>query len=547
MRDRRVSSRTLGAPRSAVDYRDSVCGPSQTVSVTVSPSEDMVHAQVAQVRRVSYLVSVGAGAVSVAVSVLTQWGSGIAVQRSVGVMAATACAGDAALDEPVDSASSPLQLRFGPSHGASARGAVLGNLVLCFVSILIGFLFVAFEWRRRRDVSATSTKNAPRLLIASMAETGMPISIAAPVCGVLLPPTVTLSVSLFWTGSVGDVVLGLVGILFSLMITGCILRLLCVRSSSFPAKAVRLRRRRRSSRRSSRPREKEEGQETGGQERSFLSSFLTALTDILFERRWVWRNRQELKKSHPASFVGIYGSLFDGCRHGAHWWSAVEFAAGVSSAAACGLLFTDRAACDAVVGSVGAMCAVLALVVVLWKPFDTMMDTLQSFSANAIAAVGAAIALGSTDAADDASFGLLWAQTAVALLSLVLSVTGVLVEEWTTRRFPQEPRRHRGCRLVAQLWRQFRGACGSTTAAVNESTSSSDDQDSDSNVARRRQLKSRNSSAAVSAVNRSEDGTRPFVHPPQVQANLQKLVLMICSRQQQQTSFGRPRTQERVA
>ena len=41
------------------------------------------------------------------------------------------CAGEETLDEPLDIASSPLQLAFGDTRGAFARGAIIGNLVLC--------------------------------------------------------------------------------------------------------------------------------------------------------------------------------------------------------------------------------------------------------------------------------------------------------------------------------------------------------------------------------------------------------------------------------
>ena len=161
------------------------------------------------------------------------------------------------------------------------------------------------------------------------ARTGLPLCMVTPVVlGVLLPPIATASVSLIWASGGGDVVLGTFGVVLCVTLTVWQCRLLC--TTHFGSVA---RRRRHHHRRG------------------------TGCRAFFLRRSWSWHDNDPHRSAtmsvyHRSHFTAVYGSLFDGTRRSAHWWGAAECAVGIGSACVCGLLPTDPAACDTIVGVV---------------------------------------------------------------------------------------------------------------------------------------------------------------------------------------------------
>lgn len=136
-------------------------------------------------------------------------------------------------------------------------------------------------------------------------------------------------------------------------------------------------------------------------------------------------------------------------RGGFHYWATVELTVGVACAILGGLLLEEDAACVAVTAVVGSASAVLAGLILLCRPYDTLLDTLQASSANALAAVAAIVAL-STDSSEAASI-VIWIQVALMFLSVLLSLYGVIMQLHMSGETTS-----RGVRLLLLLIQQLR-------------------------------------------------------------------------------------------
>lgn len=152
----------------------------------------------------------------------------------------------------------------------------------------------------------------------------------------------------------------------------------------------------------------------------------------------------------------------------------MELSVGLATAAVCGLLLSAPSACDAVALSVGGVSLATAIAVLWWRPYDTALDTLQSVTSNLLAALGAAAAV-FLDVDDDTVPVVLWAQTGLAALSLLMVLWGA-VAEFTTANGTVS---HRALRLILQLCTALRVAVQRRKGGSdhNNSSSGSDDED----------------------------------------------------------------------
>ena len=157
------------------------CGFTNTETQSLSVTEVPVDPDRASIDTLTGTI-VGFVGAAVLAGVVTQWGSGVAVQRSMLVVALSRCSGDDVLDAPLDLGTSPLQLVLGTGSGRYARGAVVGNIVLCLAAVTVGCLVVAVKWRQLRVASKTSGPT----VAAAVAATSMPCRMF-PLVAALLP------------------------------------------------------------------------------------------------------------------------------------------------------------------------------------------------------------------------------------------------------------------------------------------------------------------------------------------------------------------------
>ena len=473
-----MTHRLLGVPWSAVDLSGATCGFSNTATATLSDTEqpvDQRRTQLGNPLRSSVASGMLGGAV--AAGVVTSWGSGVALQRSVAALSVASCVGEAALEEPPDAGSSPLQLALGSGIGQYARGAVVGNVVLCCCAVLVGCGVACLVYVRKKKATAATRQQQKALqrwtVRRAVAATGMPVGVF-PVLGALLPPTAGSAVSLLWTGA--DVGLGVFGLAVCAGAVAAVCALVCVRGDAFGARPVRLRRRRRS-----------------------RGTWLQRLSAALTGRTWRWADRRR-------GFVGTYGGVFEGSSGGRHWWAAVELAVAVGSGAVGGVLPSDTASCTAVASVLAVAAASLAVLLVALRPYDTLLDTAQGVAANAMTVV--AVVVGLSSDSESAATGLVFAQAVQLLASLGLwLLLTITVEDVGSTSLLR--------RLVALLRE------GDDSSSNNSESSSSSSSDTDSS------LSSPSSSPVPLPVT-----PRPQVLPvDKRQKNLERLIQLICTTQ----------------
>jgi hypothetical protein len=152
--------------------------------------------------------TIGAVVGSVAVGAVAAGGSAqrAALQRSL-----TGCS--LADGEPLDIASSPLQLGFGPETGHYVRGAVVFNIVLLAgLGSLALLLCAALAWYRESATDRHRRVSKGISLRRAAASLQLPGILHLPVT-FLLQPVVSSSVWCVQSNNVGDVVIGLLGLL----------------------------------------------------------------------------------------------------------------------------------------------------------------------------------------------------------------------------------------------------------------------------------------------------------------------------------------------
>ena len=231
-----IKWKSLGAPFERVETQHVTCGFSETVTASLSATEKPIDVRRSALLTLLDAAPVAAGA-AVLAAVMVQWDSGVALQQSLAALSVAACRGDDVLEQPIGYSGSPLQLVLGTGSGRYARGAVVGNIVLCLAAVTVGCLVVAssggsygwlarrlvplslLQWRRRRcrvGCSRWLRRCCPRRRCEHCAAVG-------------------------WGG---NVVLGVCGLLGCAVVAAWLCRLLCVRAADFRARPVRVRRRR---------------------------------------------------------------------------------------------------------------------------------------------------------------------------------------------------------------------------------------------------------------------------------------------------------------
>lgn len=406
---------TKGTLSSLLTATETLSKPSLTVS------EELNVAQVIELKRMSSLLGT-ATSIAVALSAVPQWGSAVAVHRLLRGVSVAACDGSDGLGEPLDVASSPLRLAVGDDAAQYARGAVLGNFALCVAAIAVGMCVVIIVALKSPPVGTVPISTN------KFAVTGMPIGMV-PLISVLVPPTVTSTASLLW---LGDIVVAVVGILLcgSLCMFHC--WHVCRTTAAFKSQCIPAVRR----------------HPTTQYERCV--AFLAA-------RSWRWVDRSKANRG----FSGTYGALFEPFRNGAHWWGAVDLLVSVAAAGLGGLLVSEPTACTAVALTIAAFSAVLVLLVLWLRPYDTVLDIAQSVAANVLTCVGVGLAVWGDATADSAAIAAIaWANVTVAALSLLLW-TVVLLWELQAKESQLFPR-------VVTLWCYFTQSTTTSTREIQD-------------------------------------------------------------------------------